>query len=59
MTAPCCKDCAFLRELWIGNRLTDTCGVPAKHRPDVATQRAPDGPCGPAGKLFAPEQGGK
>jgi hypothetical protein len=56
---PDCKDCAFRREQWIGDRLKDTCGVPAKHRPDVDTQRAPDGPCGPKGDLFAPKQGDK
>jgi hypothetical protein len=59
MTAPCCKDCAFLRELWIGNRMRDTCGVPAKHRPDVETQRAPHGPCGPKARLFVERQGDK
>lgn len=59
MTAPACKDCAFWREQWIGDRLIGTCGVPAKHRPDVATQRAPDGPCGPDAKLFAKRQGVK
>ena len=61
MTATVCKDCWAYRPFVIttkmGSRVSlQLCGVPPKHRPPVADQRAPDGECGPEAKLFAPRQ---
>ncbi len=57
MTAPSCSECSSVRYKWIEGEMRMLCGVPPKHRPDVTDQRAPDGPCGPKGDLFAPRQG--
>ena len=59
MTAPKCSDCAYFRSTPAGRWFSDEwkCGVPPKHRPLCADQRAPDGPCGPNAKLFAKREG--
>ena len=60
MTAPLCKDCAYVRWGDVFDREPrEVCGVRKIVRPLCIDQRAPDGPCGPDAKLFAKRQGDK
>ena len=58
MTAPLCKDCAYVRLSQISRKITEeVCGIERHPHLSIEDQRAPEGPCGPGGKLFAKRQG--
>jgi len=57
MTAPACKDCAYVRYAAALDNATQVCGVGRIPRLLCSAQRAPNGPCGPDAKLFSARQG--